>query len=313
MALGGPSTPNPNLGTATDRPVEPGSIQLVNADLRPASSCDDLLTWYVDHGTDRVTPWGWEWAHVYALEDSGGGFPHRRRATAASSSGSASTTPSTSSTPAPTSRSPASTSPTPSRPTDACWCGCSTTAPWSSTTSPAPSRSAWGRCRSRDVEAPELLLAGDRVVVIGHDADASEGRIGPGTRVLVVDVADPASPTVVQETAYDSSLVTARLHGGAIRLVVSRRPAEPGLRRAGRAAPESSALERNKEIVKASTLDDWLPHVTTVEADGSTTTEPAGRLRRTSASRPPTPASARSRSSGSTQRRLGTRSPTTLT
>ena len=32
----------------------------------------------------------------------------------------------------------------------------------------------------------------------------------------VVDVADPASPTVVQETAYDSSLVTARLHGDVI-------------------------------------------------------------------------------------------------
>ena len=71
------------------------------------------------------------------------------------------------------------------------------------------------------IDSPELLLSGDRVVVIGQDADAAEGRIGPGTRVLVVDVADPASPAVVQDTTYDSTSSRARQHGDAIRLVVS--------------------------------------------------------------------------------------------
>ena len=40
--------------------------------------------------------------------------------------------------------------------------------------------------------SPELLLAGDRVVVIGRDPGAAQGRIAPGTTVLVVDIADPS-------------------------------------------------------------------------------------------------------------------------
>src|SRR5215207_2824818 len=65
--------------------------------------------------------------------------------------------------------------------------------------------------------SPELLLVGDRVVVIGRDPAAAQGRVAPGTRVLIVDVADPSAPTVVRESAYDSTLVTARQHGDVVR------------------------------------------------------------------------------------------------
>ena len=42
--------------------------------------------------------------------------------------------------------------------------------------------------------SPELLLVGDRVVVIGREAGAARGRIAPGTTLQVVDIADPSSP-----------------------------------------------------------------------------------------------------------------------
>ena len=117
--------------------------------------------------------------------------------------------------------------------------------------------------------SPELLLVGDRVVVIGREAGAARGRIAPGTTLQVVDIADPSSPTVVHEASYDSSLVTARQHGDVVRLVVSvglpdLEFVEPGLFRR-----ETTALERNQDIVRASSIDDWLPHVTTVGADGA--------------------------------------------
>ena len=37
---------------------------------RPAAraSCDELLEWYVDHGVDRVTPYGWDYLRVYTLD-----------------------------------------------------------------------------------------------------------------------------------------------------------------------------------------------------------------------------------------------------
>jgi hypothetical protein len=89
--------------------------------------------------------------------------------------------------------------------------------------------------------------------------------------VLVVDIADAAAPTVVSRTTYDSSLVTARQHGNVIRLVVSTSLPELDFVEPGLLRGQQRALERNQDIVRASTIDDWLPHVTTVGADGSTT------------------------------------------
>ena len=40
-----------------------------------AASCDELLEWYVDHGVDRVTPYGWDYLRVYTLEDNAAGSP----------------------------------------------------------------------------------------------------------------------------------------------------------------------------------------------------------------------------------------------
>ena len=92
--------------------------------------------------------------------------------------------------PAPTSRRSASTSPTWSRPTASCW-SAPATATSRSTTSAAASRSSspTSTCPSTD-GTPELLLAGDTVVVVSssgdelvrgtHDPDDDVRRLRPG-------------------------------------------------------------------------------------------------------------------------------------
>jgi hypothetical protein len=113
-----------------------------------------------------------------------------------------------------------------------------------------------------DLRGGEILLAGDTVVAIGHP-----GRRHGATRVVTVDVADPASPTVVETVDYDSARVTARQHAGDVRLVLQAGLphldfVEPAGRRAGPLRQRlRDAAAANREVVRESTLADWLPRV----------------------------------------------------
>jgi hypothetical protein len=109
----------------------------------------------------------------------------------------------------------------------------------------------------------EILLAGDTVVAVGAIGPAR----APGTRVVTVDVADPAAPVVSETVDYGTALVTARQHGDDVRLVL-----RSGLPRLGFVQPrrlagswqerQRAARRANREAVRASTLADWVPAVT---------------------------------------------------
>jgi hypothetical protein len=73
-------------------------------------------------------------------------------------------------------------------------------------------------------------------------------------------VSDPAVPTVTHTVDYDSDLVTARLQDGVVRIVL-----QAGLPRLDFVMPrrqltEYEATEANREAVRSSTIEDWLPH-----------------------------------------------------
>lgn len=125
----------------------------------------------------------------------------------------------------------------------------------------------------------ELLLAGDTVVAIGGDGSRDERRYdrygepspSPTTRVLSIDVSDPAAPEITETVDVDSSLVTARQHGDTVRLVTAAGLpdldfVQPGN---GRRAEQSwkDALRRNEALVRETTIADWLP---TASVDGGT-------------------------------------------
>ncbi len=125
--------------------------------------------------------------------------------------------------------------------------------------------------------ATELLLVGDRVVVLGTTgsrgpSDAARGLLSwPGdasTRVLVVDASDPAAPVTASDTTYDASLVSARQYDDVVRLVLSTREPALDFVQPRRGLSRAEAKRENRRIVRESTIDAWLPQVQSTSGSG---------------------------------------------
>ncbi len=263
LALSGPGRQDTD-GPTTD-------LRLASASLRPTTSCEDLLAQYVDRGLGQVGPYGWDSGPIVMFDAMGSS----RSETAAGA-------------PVP------STLPTT---TGASSTESGTNVQEAGVDEPDVVKVAGELLlRVRDdvltlydvsgdeprqlssitlagLAGGELLVTGDRAVVLGHvDEAAASAYDGPRTRVVVLDVGDPGAPQVVSTTDYDAELTAARLHGDTagtaddaggdvVRLVLrSPLPAldfvQPGPR-----LGEQTALERNRQVVRDSTLADWLPTV----------------------------------------------------
>jgi hypothetical protein len=237
-------------------------LDLTAAGLDSGLSCDRLRQWYVDHGLDRVTAWGWQIPAMRAAEVPQAGV-------AENSVGS------------PTSPSLDTTTGS----------GTGTNVQETGVDEPDIAkvsgdllvRISGGSLKTDDVSGseprrlgvaplnrigdPQLLLAGDRAVVIGSAVDdpaAGAPLVAPPPRTLVLtnDLSDPSHPALVDSRGYDGSLVTARQVGSTVRLVL-----DGGLPALDFETPSSSvgqeeALAHNRAVVRASTVTDWLPQVT---------------------------------------------------
>ncbi len=250
------------LVAAPDGPLHLGTgPSLVRAD-----SCDQLLGWYVDGSVGRVTAWGWNDMRVYAVED---GVMEDRASSSMAGDGAQ-----------------------PGSPTDEVTSsGTGTNVQESGVdepdlvktngsilvrmdgdelttydvtgTTPLPLGSvelpATGEAGYDGGEnAPELLLVGDSAVVIGRGWQGDDGLT---TVVHRVDLADPASPTVVDTQTYDADLVSARQYGGTVRLVLSSGLPALDFVTPGGGRSDREALRKNRQVVRDSTIDDWLPTV----------------------------------------------------
>ncbi|WP_331525980.1 beta-propeller domain-containing protein [Nocardioides sp.] len=243
------------------------SYRLTGAGLDSGLTCDRVRQWYVDHGVERVTAWGWQ-GPMYR----GPLVPQvAAPGTAADASGSTSDP----------------------------QAGLDTTTGSSTGTNVQEAgvdepdiakvsgdllvRIHRGVLETDDVSGPAprwlgvtpldrlgdpmLLLSGDHAVVIGtwlEDPTAGAPMIPPPPRTWVrtFDLADPSHPTLVDSRLYDGSLVTARQVGSTVRLVL-----EGGLPTLDFETPsgwvsETAALAHNREVVRESTVEDWLPGVT---------------------------------------------------
>ena len=112
----------------------------------------------------------------------------------------------------------------------------------------------------------QLLLDGDRLLVV-----TSSWGGAPDTIVSLLDVSDPTTPVLVRRSHLEGGLVATRSIDGVARLVITTsfdqrlpfvQPNQFGL-------DEESALERNKEIIDESTVEDWLPRWFDEGVDGS--------------------------------------------
>ncbi|MGH3505744.1 MAG: beta-propeller domain-containing protein [Nocardioidaceae bacterium] len=133
----------------------------------------------------------------------------------------------------------------------------------------------------RDMWGAELLLVGDRVLVLSGaggyyggpimtDAIVPGGRVAPGywgyagrTTILTIDVSDPTDPTEVDEQTLEASLVSTRQYGDVVRIVTTSTPTFDFVYPTKRLS-EQEAKQRNREIVRESAPEDWLPK----DADG---------------------------------------------
>jgi hypothetical protein len=112
----------------------------------------------------------------------------------------------------------------------------------------------------------QLLLDGERLAVVTSGWSGAADTI-----VSLFDVADPTDPALVRRTHLEGGVVATRSIESVARLVITTsfdqrlpfvQPDQFGL-------DEETALERNKEIIAESSVDDWLPRSFEEDSDGA--------------------------------------------
>jgi hypothetical protein len=141
-----------------------------------------------------------------------------------------------------------------------------------------------------DLWDARLLLAGDRLLVVSssfavlpfHGEEPAADVLPPsgGWRhrsvLTLVDVSNPADPEVIERATIDGETVAARLDDDVAIVVVTtrqgdlswRHPFTPGIR------SDRAALRANRDVVRASQAEDWLPSYVRLTAAGERTVDP---------------------------------------
>lgn len=93
---------------------------------------------------------------------------------------------------------------------------------------------------------------------------------GPQTLIIEVDLSNPDTLAVVNTMSIDGRYISARSIGDTARVVVSSPPQDLGFLYPSNQGTEEKAAETNREIVRNSTEQDWLPEFRIARSDGST-------------------------------------------
>jgi len=127
-----------------------------------------------------------------------------------------------------------------------------------------------GELRFDNFWAQDMFLSGDRVVVFGqmhettttHKLSVSRlpGWYSPITTLMSVDISKPA-PQITRRLHIDGSYISSRLVDNSARIVIQSSPTGlqwfypegSGLR------AERDAEEKNRQLIKESTIDNWVP------------------------------------------------------
>jgi hypothetical protein len=132
------------------------------------------------------------------------------------------------------------------------------------------------------LQGPELLLAGDTLLVVGDEPRYWGGpvpaRSVPRTdRIMMptgqqssvahlvrIDVSDPTAPRVTADQRLDGGIVSARAYGdGTVRVVLTTGFPPLDFVYPDRERTRSEARRENRQIVRRATIDQWLPGIRT--------------------------------------------------
>ncbi len=131
--------------------------------------------------------------------------------------------------------------------------------------------------------ASDLFLAGDRVLVMANGdvyatpiLDSGFGDVAeayyptPVTTLIEIDISDIENPRVERTLFVDGAKVSARMVGDSVRLVISSMPTGLQFK-----YPETNGLKAerdaeayNKQVIKDSTIDNWVPYFVLENASG---------------------------------------------
>jgi uncharacterized secreted protein with C-terminal beta-propeller domain len=124
---------------------------------------------------------------------------------------------------------------------------------------------------------PVIPFADEAAPGAGSDgamADEADDMAMPydgGTTLTAIDVSDPSDPVVQERLVLDGYVVNSRMVDGVVRVVVRT---EPGINlpwsypRTGSLRGERDALAENRQVIKDSAAEDWLPYYVHTTADG---------------------------------------------
>ncbi|MDQ3990704.1 MAG: beta-propeller domain-containing protein [Actinomycetota bacterium] len=140
-----------------------------------------------------------------------------------------------------------------------------------------------------DMWVRDLFLVGDRALLLGESGGTGvpepllpEGdsmTYGGGIAVLAeVDLSDPERMRITRRLLVDGRYLSARMAGPVARVVMSSPPTGLAFEypEMGGLREERDALRRNREIVRESSIEDWIPYF--VLEDGQGRTEAEGML-----------------------------------
>ena len=130
---------------------------------------------------------------------------------------------------------------------------------------------------SRSVQS--LFLSGDRVLLFGsvwttfHPLATSDVAIAPeyqSPSMELIEVDISGEPEIVRSMTIDGQFISGRMVGDTIRLVSSSSPVglEWSFPQGTGLRAELQAIEENKEIIRQSTPDNWIPYYIVSDASG---------------------------------------------
>jgi hypothetical protein len=263
LALGGAFAAGHGLA-GRGAAVDP-AVLLAAQGLGTGRSCTDLRQWYVDHAVDQVTAWGWNGPRIYnalpgSTSPNAGGAPEAGARDVSPSSPLDTTTGSATGTNVQVA---AVDEPDVAKASGSLLVRVVDDVLEVYDVSGATPRQV-GTAPLLAMTGTRLLLVGDRVVAIGDDSVTATGASDyptPGTRVRTFDLSDPSHPTEVDNRSYDASLVSARQTGDVVRLVLATPPPSLPFVTPDQDRTEAEALKANRDVVRASSISDWLPMV----------------------------------------------------
>lgn len=129
----------------------------------------------------------------------------------------------------------------------------------------------------------ELLLHGDTLVVLsqeytewaygpqGGDSDTYPAFSPQRTVVSTIDLTNRETPELVGSVRMEGGYRSARLIDGTVRMAMVSSPTGVQVTSPDSYSlfAESRAADRNRELIDETEIDDWIPHVQTIDSDGT--------------------------------------------